>query len=113
MYFDGFGSGGIPLVPQEGAIGPGGSCKLSAIPGSARCQGSCSEPKARGALAGWGLTAVDAHGRCSPSPDRFSTALDLHEAMNQIERLQRSLDEKQTEVEVLIEALDYARSLAA
>ena len=47
-----------------------------------------------------------------PSNDTFSETTDSRDALQQIAHLREAIRQKQIEIDVLVEALDYARSIA-
>jgi hypothetical protein len=66
-----------------------------------------------GVLDGWKATQGEQDRRNSPRGKERPELIDLSDAIQQITYLQKVLQKRQIEVEVLIEALDYARSIVS
>ena len=81
-----------------------GRCRVRRHPGVGAFSGSS-------ALDGWKTGAAHSQERDKPEAREPVEIANLFDAVQQIVRLRAMLREKQSEVDVLAEALDYARSV--
>ena len=64
-----------------------------------------------GVLDGWKAALCDQSGRDGFGGNGCGEEMNLHDAIKQITALRKALLEREVEVEVLVEALDYARGI--
>ncbi|CAG9194640.1 hypothetical protein PSAB6_150015 [Paraburkholderia sabiae] len=63
-------------------------------------------------LDGWKAVDGDGDQTARPSDDAYAEIADSRDALQQIAHLREAIRQKQIEIDVLVEALDYARSIA-